>query len=118
VDDEMKAINGLTHCPHCHRQLWDERLEENGCPKLDSVWEQPANEDGPGFRLRVTEVDPQNRYGRDVRGYICYKTKASGTEYDVLGEQFYSTSLDVFHKVWVRDPTAPRDNSLFTNSVS
>lgn len=108
----------LTHCPHCGKKLWDERLDERGFPLLDSVWEHPKDNFGPGVRLIVREVEPGNRFDRHIRGRIEYKTKKSGTEYDVEGAQMYSTSIDIFHKIWARDSELPVDRSSFMADIS
>lgn len=103
----------LTHCPHCKKALWDDRLDEKGYPLLDTVWELPKDNTGPGTRLIVKEVEPANRYGREIRGHVDYKTKRGGEEYDFANGKLYAADLQTFHKIWVRDPNAPVDRSLF-----
>jgi hypothetical protein len=114
----MRAKNDLTHCPHCKRQLWDERLDEEGWPRIDTIWELPTDDLGPGRRLRITEVEVHNRFGRDIRGYVCFKTKDGGKEYDVDNEEFYTTSMENFAKIWLYDPNVKRDFSKLTGIAS
>lgn len=89
----------LTHCPHCGEALFDERLTEQGWPRIGSEWELDA-EGGPVTKLTVLEVEPGNRLGREIRGTITYRTQKNGTEYAPDASTGYATDYETFNKTW------------------
>jgi hypothetical protein len=89
----------LTHCPHCGKALFDERLDEQGYPRLDTVWEMDDGR-GPAAKLTVQFIEPGNRLGREIRGTIMYRTKKEGTEYNEEGAAPYATDYKTFYSTW------------------
>lgn len=101
----------LTHCPHCGKKLLDERLDAKGYPIQDSEWELEAP-GGPATKLRVTDVEPGNRLGREIRGVLAYRTKEKGTVYADDAVATYSTDLETFHKTWAYTGNKDNDAAL------
>lgn len=110
----LKPGETITHCPHCGKELWDQRLDEKGYPRLDTEWEMTA-EGGPATKLTVRFVEPGNRLGREIRGNLEYRTANKGQDYPTEPEKVatnaYATDLETFHKTWGNPDWDKRDKS-------
>lgn len=97
----------MTICPHCGRPMQDDRLDNDGFPKVGQRWHLPAiagkgdhQSGGPEQTLLIEEINKTDLRGREIRGLVVLPKNKKEEELDDHSYP-YSTNLETFNKVWI-----------------